>query len=113
MQLIKGTTVTVQRRAVVSTDSHNNPVYSDWQNEAVDNVLVQYGSTSDLDAKRPVGVKVAMTFHFPKTYMASLMGCRICYGERIYSVIGDPLGYMSENTPSIWNRPVECEAFDG
>lgn len=113
MQLIKGTSVVVQRRESDSNDSHGNPVYGDWQDEVVEDVLAQRGSTVDLDPERPEGVNVAMTFHFPKTYTAPLMGCRICYEGRVYNVIGDPQPYMDENTPSVWNRPVECEASDG
>lgn len=113
MQLIKGTSVVVQRRTGDSVDSHGNTIYGDWQDETVENVLAQRGSTSELDSERPEGVSVAMTFHFPKTFTASLMGCRIVYGGYTYSVIGDPQPYMDENTPAQWNRPVECEVSYG
>lgn len=113
MQLISGACVTVSRRADPSTDPHGNAVYGSWTEEQVENVLPQPGSTSDLDGSRPDGAKVVVTFHFPKAYTASLKGCKVSYGGREYSVVGDPQPYAEADTPGPWNRPVECEACDG
>lgn len=54
-----------------------------------------------------------MTFHFPKTYTASLRDCQIRYGGREYPVIGDPQPYLDANCPGEWNRAVECGVCDG
>ena len=69
--------------------------------------------TADLGAERPDGATVAMTFHFPKGYAASLKGCRVSFGGRDYPVIGDPQPFPSENCPTPWAMAVECEACDG
>lgn len=113
MQLISGCAVEVLRRSTGAVDAHGNEVPGEWVSEPVADVLPQPGATSDLDASRPNGVTVSMTFHFPKTYSASLRGCLIRYGGREYQVIGDPQTYLDANCPGEWNRPVECGVCDG
>lgn len=106
-------TVTVLRPGDASVDAHGNEVPGEWIAEEVCGVLPQPGSTADLGAERPDGVTVAMTFHFPKGYAASLKGCRVSFGGRDYPVIGDPQPFPSANCPTPWAMAVECEACDG
>lgn len=113
MQLISGCAVEVLRRSPDAVDAHGNEVPGELVSEPVANVIPQHGATSDLDASRPNGVTVSMTFHFPKTYSASLRGCMVRYGGREYPVIGDPQPYLDANCPGEWNRPVECGVCDG
>lgn len=113
MQLISGCAVEVLRRSPDTVDAHGNEVPGEWVPEPVANVLPQPGGTADLEASRQNGVTVSMTFHFPKTYTASLRDCLIRYGGRDYPVIGDPQPYLDANCPGEWNRAVECEASDG
>lgn len=113
MRLISGCAVEVLRRNGTGVDAHGNEVKGEWVPEPVVNVLPQPGGTADLEASRPDGVTVSMTFHFPKTYTASLRDCLIRYGGRQFSVIGDPQPYVEANCPGEWNRAVECGACDG
>ena len=113
MNLISGCEVEVIRPGTPTADAHGNEVAGQPTREQVGNVLPQPGGTSDLEASRPDGVAVSMTFHFPKAYTASLRGCSVSYGGREYPVIGDPQPYLDENTPGDWNRSVECGACDG
>lgn len=110
--LIPTTTVTVTRRVATGTDALNATTYT-TEDEQVPGVVVTPGATSDLDASRPDGVAVALTFHFPKGYGGSLRGCSVTYGGRSYRVIGDPRPYMEDGTPGALSLPVECEAVDG
>lgn len=112
MRLISGVEVAVTRRVPAGADRYNAPIY-EKEFETVSNVLPQPGATSDLDASRPEGVRVAMTFHFPKGYGKSLKGCAVSYAGREYRVIGDPQPYLGANAPGEWDMPVECEAVDG
>lgn len=112
MRLIRGTEVTVIGRRAVGTDRYGATVYEDVA-ETVAGVLPQPGATSDLDATRPEGARIAMTFHWPKGYGKPLKGCRVAYGGREYRVVGDPQPYLDANTPGEWDMAVECEAVDG
>ncbi len=110
--LLPKTTVTVIGRRQVGTDPFNAPVYESVREE-VDGVLVTPGATSDLDASRPEGVRVAYTVHFPKTYASDLKGCKVEYLGETYRVIGEPQHYMDSATPGPWDMPAEVERVDG
>lgn len=113
--MISGVQVIVNRPVETGTDRFNNAVYSTVP-ETVANVLVSPGSTSDLDASRPEGARVAYTLHFPKTYNESLEGCSVTLPEPwagTYNVLGDPKPYIDANTPTQWHTPVEVEAAHG
>ena len=114
--MIRGVDATVLRYAADGTDRLGNPVRGEPTSEAVANVLVSPGPTSDLDASRPEGVKVALTLHFPKGYGQRLEGCEVVLtGEYAgtYRVVGDPMPYIGANVPGKWGMPVEVEAAHG
>ena len=108
----QGEPVTVIREQV-TYDDLGEPTYGEPEREQISNVLVQPGSTADLDATRPNGVEVSFTLHFPKTYTKPLKGCRIEVRGNAYEVIGDPQSYTEANTPGGWNLPVEVKRVDG
>ncbi len=113
MRVFDTVTVEVSRPGETTTDAHGNAVVGERKAETVSGVLPAPGATSDLDAARPDGAKVDMTFHFPKAYTASLKGCLVTYGGRVFKVVGDPQPYVCGNVPGEWGRAVECEACDG
>lgn len=103
--------ITVIRESI-TYDDLGEPNYGEPDREQVD-VLVQPGSTTDLDASRPNGVEVVFTLHFPKLYTKSLQACRIEVRGDTYEVVGDPQPYTATNTPGAWNLPVEVKRVDG
>lgn len=120
---MKGISVTVLRPSVATVDRFGNEVPGEPTRETVADVLIEPGATSDLEASRPEGVVVAYTLHFPKTFTASLEGCMVELTEGwhngsyirggTYRVIGAPSPYMTANTPTRWNMPVEVETAHG
>jgi hypothetical protein len=110
--LIAGEAVTV-RTPTVSYDEHMEEVTT-WDEATVQNVIVTPGATSDvLDSTRPDGTRVAFTLGFPKTFTASLRGCRVTVRGIECAIIGDPQPYTADNTPGPWNYTAEVEAVDG
>lgn len=110
--MIRSEKAVVLRPNEAGRDAMNAPVY-EWVEEPPVSVVVAPGATSSLGAERPEGVSVAMTLHFPKTYRESLRGCRVRVRGTVYRVVGDPQPYTEENTPGLYNRPVEVEAVHG
>lgn len=108
--------VTVLRpTAATERDALGNPVPGEPTSETV-RVLVGPPSTSSMEASRPNGATVALTLHFPKSYKASLRGCRVelpAPWTGTYRVIGDPVPYEARLTPGRYNRPVDVERADG
>ena len=112
--LLPKTSVTVLRpNPTGATDPFGAPAEGDPIRETVEGVLVTPGATSDLDATRPAGTVVAMTFHFPRGYGKPLKGCSVEYAGEAYRVIGDPQPYMEDGVPGPWTMPVEVERVDG
>lgn len=109
---IKTEQVMVIRPVETGRDSMNVPIYK-WSEESPVAVVVAPGATTDLEAIRPEGAAVSFTLHFPKSYTMSLRGCRVCVRGGEYRVVGDPQPYTMENTPGLYNRPVEVEAVYG
>ena len=110
--LIAGETVTV-RTPTIGYDEHMEVVES-WSARPVENVIVTPGTTSDvLDSTRPDGTRVAFTLGFPKTFTASLRGCRVTVRGIECAVIGDPQLYTAANVPGAWNYTAEVERVDG
>lgn len=110
--LLASTSVTV----MFPTDGQNDPFgvpVVGYENESVTGVLPKPGSTYDLEADRPDGVRVDMTFHFPWGYSKSLRGCLIQYAGKTYRVIGDPQPSMPCLTPGPFGMKVETERVDG
>jgi hypothetical protein len=108
--MFSGETVCVLRPSGTTEDTLGNTV-TEWVPEYVANVLFEPSTTSDVvDSMRPDGTSAVVTFHFPKAYTRSLRGCRIripmCMRE--FSVVGDPMPYMTDITPGAWNRRVQA-----
>lgn len=96
-----------------ATDAHGNPSPDGYDDVDVPGVLAQPGPSSDLDATRPEGVRVDMTFHWPRADHRDLRGALVDYGGRTYRVVGDPQPYPDGSVPGPWDRTVETEACDG
>ena len=114
--MIKGRTVIVYTPSEFETDRYNNQVVTAYEQTTVSNVLISPGATTELEASRPEGVSVSFTLHFPKSFSGNLEGCLIelpyPYTGK-YRVIGNPLPYQSENTPTLWHLPCEVTVANG
>ena len=111
--MIRGEEVTVTRKVLSSRDEMGEPVFS-TSTETVANVLWHEASTDEMDeSNRMFGVTCDLSLDFPKSYKASLEGCTVTVRGTEYRVLGDPKGYMEQNTPTPWNRPVKVARADG
>ena len=110
--LIVGEAVTV-RTPSVGYDEHMEEVVT-WDEAVVQNVVVTPGATSDVtDSTRPAGTRVAFTLGFPKSFAASLRGCRVTVRGIECAVVGDPQPYTADNVPGAWNYTAEVGRVDG
>jgi len=111
--MIKGVDVTVTKRTVSSRDDMGEPVFT-VTTTTVGNVLWHEASTDEIDeTNRMFGVTCDLALDFPKSFTDSLEGCIVTVNGSDYRVLGDPKGYMPENTPTPWNRPVKVARADG
>lgn len=113
--MIRGRTVTVLRPTETGRDRFNEPTVSNVP-ETVDNVLIEPGDTTGLEASRPDGANVDLTLHFPKGYEGDLRGCYVALPSPwpdTVKVVGEPQRFMVENTPTPWNMAVAVEVTHG
>ena len=111
LSLIPTEVVTVVR-PTVERDDLGEPTLGEPTREAV-RCVVCPGSTSDLGAERPNGVRIAYTLHFPKTYKGDLRGCSVEVRSKVFGVVGDPMRTADAATPGPWNMAVEVARADG
>lgn len=81
-------------------------------------VLVAPGSTNDLSASRPEGVRVDLTLHFQKRWTdpQNLRGAKVTLPapwEGTFKVVGIPEAYVPSLVPGSLYLPVEVQAYDG
>ena len=111
--MIRGVPVTVTKRTITSRDAMGEPVFTETTT-TVGNVLWHESNTDEMsETNRAYGVKCDLSLDFPKTFTDSLEGCIVTVNGENYRVIGNPKGYMAENTPTPWNRPVKVARADG
>ena len=111
--MIRGVDVTVTKRAVASRDEMGEPVFTETTT-TVGNVLWHEASTDERDeSNRMFGVTCDLSLDFPKTFTDSLEGAVVTVNGEDYRVLGDPKGYMAENTPTPWNRNAKVARADG
>lgn len=111
--MIRGTDVVVTKRSVTGRDEMGEPVF-ETASEVVPNVLWHEASTDEMaESNRMFGVTCDLSLDFPKSYAESLEGASVTVNGRGYRVLGDPQGYMPENTPTPWNRHVMAVRADG
>ena len=99
-------------RESASLDDIGEPTAAAETRETV-RCIVRPGSTSDLGAERPNGVRTAYTLHFPKDYEGDLRGCRVIVRGEPFCVVGDPQRTTDAATPGNYNMAVEVTRADG
>lgn len=111
---MKGETITLIHRTPAGHDPGGGIIW-DTEQEAVEDVLIQDGSQSNLtDGIRPDGIQVAKTIHMPRAWpYRSLRGAKAVIDGVAYTVIGDPRPYTGGITPTRWNLTVELAATRG
>lgn len=112
MSLIQGEAVTVLAPNV-ECDDLGEPTYGEPEKTPVENVVVEPGSSAELDASRPEGAVIAYTLRFPKSFDSSLKGCEIEVRGDECRVVGEARRYTDSNVPGEWNLIAEVERVEG
>lgn len=98
------------------TYDENKDEIETFAETSVGNVLFGKPSTEQLeDAMRLFGVHAEYVLGIPKTFTASLRGCKV-YRPRdgkTYTIAGDPQPLPPELCPTPWNREAVAGWVDG
>ncbi len=111
--MIKGVTVTV-RRPTRTVDEDGFRAVT-WADETVAGVLLCPGTGQAAgQTGEPDKALATMTAHFPKSYTAGLLGCRLVAPDGTeWAVQGDPAAWDGAMTPGPWNREVSLSRAQG
>ena len=110
--LISGEPVTVLTPSF-SYDEHMDKVVEWAETDVADVVVAPSSAEAVTDSTRLHGTRATLRLGFPKTFSASLRGCRVVVRGREYAVVGDPQPNSAANCPTPWWYTAEVEAVDG
>ena len=95
-------------------DGFNNPIYETSQ-FTVDGCLIA-PITEPLDRVETAALDrdvAIVRLHLPKADAADVHDCTVEYEGRKWRIVGRPVKFMDENTPTPWNRYVRAEEING
>lgn len=95
-------------------DKLNNPLF-DEETFEIANCLVA-PITEPVDRVETAALdrdSAVVRLHLPKADTRDISNSTFEYGGQVWRVIGKPVQFMNENTPTDWNRYVRGEAING
>lgn len=110
-----GMTLSFKKRvATGAKDSFNNPVYSE-ETITVHDCLVA-PPTEPIDRVESAALDRNVTvvrIHLPKADTRDVSNSSVEYQGEEFRIIGKPVQFMNENTPTRWNRYLRAEVVNG
>lgn len=95
-------------------DGLNNPIYTTDTFEISDCLIAPITEPLDRVESAALDRDVAIVrIHLPKSSIVDVSDCTTTYGGQTWRIVGKPVAFMNENTPTIWNRYVRAEAING
>lgn len=103
-----------KRVATGAKNKLNDPVYSEETFEISDCLIAPITEPIDRVESSALDRDVAIVrIHLPKNDSTDISDCTTDYGGQTWRIVGKPVKFMDENTPTIWNRYVRAEAING
>ena len=92
----------------------NDPVYSEETFEISDCLIAPITEPVDRVESSALDRNIAIVrIHLPKSDSTDVSDCTTEYGGQIWRIVGKPVQFMDDNTPTIWNRYLRAEAVNG
>lgn len=110
--MIKGITIILCNKIQTGTDGFGAPVY-DWNEEAVENVLVAPSSVTEvLDVQNLTGKKAVYTLAIPKGDTHTWENQKVKFFGSEWRVINFPQKGIEELIPLSWNEKWMVEKYE-
>jgi len=92
----------------------NEPVYSNETFEIDGCLIAPLQEPIDRVESAALDRNVAIVrLHMPKTDSTDISDCTTVFDGQVWRIIGKPVKFMDDNTPTLWNRYVRAEAVNG
>ena len=108
---MKGMTITFKKNTATGTDSMNNPTYETTEIEVEDCLIAPI--TEPVSAREQQAItqhRDQVRIHLPKTYSGDVGNSDVNYDGKTFHLDSDSVKFMTENTPTRWNRYFRAEA---
>ena len=109
-----GTTIVFNKNVQTGTDLFNNPV-NEVQQISIDNCLIA-PITEPTNAREQQAMSQSrdqVRIHIPKTSDADVSDSTVVWLGKRFKIDSDSVAFMTENTPTRWNRYFRGEAVNG
>lgn len=111
---MKGITLTFTKRNQTSTDSLNNPVYTDTDIEVEDCLIAPITEPSTAREQQAMEQsRDQIRIHIPKTCEEDLSKSSVEWDGKVFTLDNDSVVFMADNTPTRWNRYFRGECING
>lgn len=107
---MQGITLTFERRIQTGTDAFNNPTFTVEEVEVEDCLIAPV--TEPATAREQQAINQArdqVRIHLPKAFTGNVSGSRVEWDGKLFELDSDSVSFMSDNTPTRWNRYVRAE----
>lgn len=109
--LMIGTQLTFSKKVEAGRDALNNPTWS-TEDITIDDCLIAPISepTSAREQQAMDQSRVQVRIHLPKADSRDVSGSTVVWDGMTFTVDNDGVAFMTENTPTRWNRYFRAEA---
>lgn len=111
---MRGMRLDFQKRVKTGVDGFNQPVYSEVT-VSIEDCLVA-PPTDPIDRVESAALdrnSTVVRIYLPKDDSSDVSKSSFEYDGETFQVIGRPVKFMEENTPTRWNRYARAESIDG
>lgn len=114
MPMIGMTLIFTKRVATGAKDSFNNPVYSETTVTVNDCLVAPPQEPIDrVESAALDRDSTVVRVHLPKADESDVSDSTFVYDGQQFRMIGKPVKFMNENTPTRWNRYLRAESING
>lgn len=111
---MRGITLSFIQKVENGTDEFNNATHTTQTIEIANCLIAQVTEPTDRVESAALERNVTMVrIHLPKADTRDVSNSTVDYRGETFRTIGRPVAFMTENTPTDWDRYLRAEAVNG
>lgn len=111
---MKGTTLTFTKQVADGTDDFNNPTYTTSEVEVEDCLIAPITEPASAREQQAMEQsKDQVRIHLPKDSSADVSDSTVEWEGKTFKIDSDSVKFMTDNTPTRWDRYFRAEAING
>lgn len=111
---MKGVTLTFKLKTEASKDAMGNPVLADTNLDVADCLIAPITEPTNAREQQALAQsKDQVRIHLPKAFTGDVSNSEVDWDGKTFRVDSDSVAFMTDNTPTRWNRYFRAEAING